>query len=122
MEEPIEVAFHPVDSDLVEVDLKKSKARTSVLVHDAECSILEMQRLLGKNKTGTATRAEKDRLLVLNSKLSALKKDIGASKTVEKDTELKLLRSKSRSKVADVHLAMKERDICRALHAVQYAS
>ena len=43
------------------------------------------------------------------------------AKTVEKDTELKLLRSKARGKVEDVKLAMKEKDNRRALHAVQSA-
>ena len=105
----------------MEAELNKSKARTAVLAHEAESSILELQRLLGKTNTGTATRAEKDRLLSLNSKLSALKMDIKEAKTIEKDTELKLLRSKARGKVADVKLAIKEKDIRRALHAIQFA-
>lgn len=41
--------------------------------------------------------------------------------TVEKDSELKLLRSMTRSKVSEVKLAKKEKDIRRALHAVQSA-
>ncbi len=57
----------------------------------------------------------------MNSKLSALKADIKEAKTIKKDTEMKLLRSMARSKVADIKLRMKEKDIRCALHAVQFA-
>lgn len=120
IEEPDEAA-RLTYRDRDEVDLEKSKARTAVLAHEAECSILELQRLIGKTTSGTATHEEKNRLMSLNLKLSALKKDIEHSKTVEKDSELKLLRSIVRSKVTEVKLAMKEKDIHRALRAVQSA-
>jgi len=57
----------------------------------------------------------------LNSKLSALKADIKIAETIEKDTEIKFLKSTVRSKVAKIKLVMKEKDIRRALHAVQFA-
>lgn len=126
-EDLLEIVEEPADTtrsfecDKAEVAVEKSKARTAVLAHEAECSILELQRLLGKTSTGTSTHAEKDRLLSLNSKLSALKKDIKDAKTIEKDAELELLKSRARSKVTEVKLAMKEKDIRRALHAVQSA-
>ena len=66
VEEPTEETTHPVDNDIVEVDLKKPKARTAVLALEAEEKNLAMQRLLGKTDTGTATCAEKDRLLSLH--------------------------------------------------------
>jgi len=115
VEEP---TLGPSDEDAVKANHLKSKARTAVLAHEAQSSMLELQELLGKTDSGTTTRAEKDRLLSLNSKLTALKKDIKEAKTIERDTELELLRSKARSKVTDVKLAMKEKDIRRALHAV----
>lgn len=124
-EEEFEIVQEPtvekVDVEEAEAEFTKSKARTAVLAHEAESSILELQRLLGKTNTGTATLDEKDRLISLNSKLSALKMDIKAAKTIEKDTELKLLRSKARGKVDDIKLAMREKDIRRALQAVQFA-
>ena len=57
----------------------------------------------------------------MNLKLSALKADIKKAKTIEKDTEIKFLKSTVRSKVAEIKLVMKEKDIRRALHAVQFA-
>lgn len=118
VEEP---TLGPSDEDAVKANHLKSKARTAALAHEAQSSMLELQELLGKTDSGTTTRAEKERLLSLNSKLTALKKDIKEAKTIEKDTELELLRSKARSKVTDVKLAMKEKDIRRALHAVESA-
>jgi phage-related protein len=57
----------------------------------------------------------------LNLKLSALKADIKKAETIEKDTEIKFLKSTVRSKVAEIKLVMKEKDIRRTLHAVQFA-
>jgi hypothetical protein len=119
--EGFEEEIHPLDTDVVEADLKKKSANTAILEDEAKSNIIELQRLLGKTNTGTVTRAEKDRLLSLNLKLSSLKSDIKEARTIEKDTELKLLRSTAMSKVVDIKLAMKEKDIRRALHAVQYA-
>jgi hypothetical protein len=110
-----------LDCDLAEAHVEKSKARTAVLAQEAESNILELQRLLGKTSSGTATRNERDQLLSLNSKLSVLKKDIEYAKIVEEESELKLLRSRARSKVIEVKLAVKENDILRTLHAVQSA-
>lgn len=109
------------DKDVAEAHLDKAKAKTAVLADEAEMSILELQELLGKSKVGTATRDEKDRLRSLNSKLSAMKKSIEAAKTFEKSTELAYLRSTAASKVKEVNLAMKERDVHRALLAVRSA-
>lgn len=120
VEEPSE-ATRLIECDTAKVEVEKSKARTAVLAHEAESSILELQRLIRKTTTDTATHVEKDHLISLNSKLCALKKDIEDAKTVEKDLELKLLRSIAISKVTKVKLAMKEKDIRRALHAVQSA-
>jgi hypothetical protein len=120
-EENTEGKGHPLASDVAEADLKKTRARTAVLAHEAESNIMALQHLLGKTSTGIATRAEKDRLLSLNSKLSALKADIKEAKTIEKDTEIKFLKATARSKVAEIMLAMKEKDIRRALHAIQFA-
>mmetsp|Transcript_16497 Transcript_16497/g.29920 ORF Transcript_16497/g.29920 Transcript_16497/m.29920 type:complete len:391 (+) Transcript_16497:295-1467(+) len=121
-EESFEIVEEPtLGNGVAEADLKKAKSNTAVLEHEAEKNILEMQRLLGKSKTRSASRSEKGRLLSLNSKLSALKKDIEESRTVEEDTEVTLLRSKTRSKVTGVKLAMKEKDIRRALQVVQSA-
>eukprot|EP00956_Cyclotella_meneghiniana_P035022 scaffold110397_cov72-Cyclotella_meneghiniana.AAC.4 len=50
-----------------------------------------------------------------------MKKDIEAAKTFEKSAELTYLRSTAASKVEDVNLAIKERDVRRALLAVRSA-
>ena len=71
--EGLEEEIHPLDTAVVEADLKKKRAKTAVLADEAESNIIELQRLLGKTNTGSATRAEKDRLLSLNLKLNALK-------------------------------------------------
>lgn len=110
-----------VDKDVAKAYLDRAKAKTAVLVDEAEMSIIELQKLLGKSETGTAMREEKDRLLLLNSKLSAMKMDFKAAKTVERDAELTFLRSKAATKVKEVNLAMKEKDIRRALIAVKSA-
>lgn len=125
-EESFEIIENPntekaVEKDLAEALLDKTKAKTAVLVDEAEMSIIELQNLLGKSKTRTATRVEKDRLLSFNSKLSALKKDIEEAKSIEKDAELVFLHAKATSKVKEVNLAMKEKDIRRALLAVRAA-
>ena len=112
-----------VDKDIAEAHLERAKAKTKSLADEAEMSILELQKLLAKSKMGTATRDEKDRLCSLNSELSAMKKDIEAVKTFERSAELVYLRSKATSKVKvrEVNLAMKEKDIRRALLAVRSA-
>ncbi|KAL3798707.1 hypothetical protein HJC23_004458 [Cyclotella cryptica] len=125
-EESFEIIENPktekaIEKDSAEALLDKAKAKTAVLADEAEMSIVELQNLLGKTKTGTATRVEKDRLLSLNSKLSALKKDIAEAKTIEKDAELFFLHAKASSKVKEVNLAMREKDIRRALLAVRSA-
>lgn len=61
VEEPTNESAHPLDSDVIEAKLEKAKASTAVLADEAESSMLELQRLLGKTKTGTATRSDKDR-------------------------------------------------------------
>ncbi len=58
--------IHPLDTDVVEADLTKMRAKTAVLAEEAKSNIDE-------TNTGTATRAEKDRLLSLNLKLGFLK-------------------------------------------------
>ena len=113
-EESFEIIENPktnkaIEKDLAEALLDKAKAKTAVLADEAELGIMELQNLLRKSKTGTATRAEKDRLLSLNSKLSALKKDIEGAKTFERDAELLFLRAKTTSKVEEVNLAMKKK-------------
>lgn len=107
--------------DLAEVDAEKAKAKTATLAREAESSILELQELLEKTKVGTATRSDKDHLVEVNKKLSALKKDIKEAKTAEKSTEMELLRSTTRMKVTEVKLAMKEKDIRRALNSIKDA-
>jgi hypothetical protein len=59
-EEDTEEKAHPLDSDVVKADLMKKRARTAVLVHDAESNIIELWCLLGITSTGTASHAEKD--------------------------------------------------------------
>ena len=99
VEVPTEDSFSPLESEIAEANLEKAKGTTAALVHDVEASILEMQNILGKTKMGSATLSEREQLLLLNTKLSALKIDIDESKTTEKDAEIKVLRSKARSKV-----------------------
>jgi hypothetical protein len=56
-EEDVNKETHP---DMVKTDLQETRARTVDLAYEAESSITELQHLLGKTKTGTATCAEKD--------------------------------------------------------------
>ena len=58
--EGFEEEIHPLDTDVVEADLEKKRAKTAFLADEAESNIIELQRLLGKTNTGTATRAEED--------------------------------------------------------------
>jgi hypothetical protein len=63
-EEDTEEKAHLLDSHVVEADLMKKRARTAV-AHDAESNIMELQCLLGKTSTGTASRAEKDQFYLI---------------------------------------------------------
>ena len=119
--EILEKPITELEVDLAEVNAEKAKAKTATLAKEAEISMLELQKLLEKTSTGTATLDDKDHLVEVNKKLSVLKKDIKEAKTVEKSTEVELLRSTTRMKVTEVKLAMKEKDIRRALSAIKLA-
>ena len=56
----MEEEIHPVDTGVIEADLKKKRAKTAVFADEAKRNIIELQRLLRKTNTGSATRAEKD--------------------------------------------------------------
>ena len=60
-------------------DMVLSPINEGALAHAAEKELIEISALLGKLKTGTATRDEKCRLDSLNAKLDGLKNDIEAS-------------------------------------------
>ena len=80
---PINEGVYPItqdgDDEAAENFVNVSKMRTSALAHAAEKELIEISALLGKLKTGTATRDEKCRLDSLNAKLDGLKNDIEAS-------------------------------------------
>jgi hypothetical protein len=92
--------------------------KTQILAAAAEKEMMELFNLLGKLKTSTATREEKDRAISLHAKLDVLKKDIANSKATESKTEMKMLHSVTRKKSAEVALAIKEKDIRSAIRAV----
>jgi hypothetical protein len=77
---------------------KESKLVTATLAAAAEKELKDLNSLLRKLNTGTATRNEKDRVLSLNSKLSELKKEIEVSKERETVSEMKMLHSVRRER------------------------
>lgn len=109
------------DVDIREEQVKDAKLNTASLAASAQEKIADLSALLGKLKTGTATRDEKKRLESLNSELSHLKSEISTSKTQESEAEVKLLRSKAASKINVIHKAMKEKSIRTAARAVSDA-
>lgn len=93
-------------------------SRTASLAAVAEKEIAEVNDLLGKLKTGTATRNERDRLKSLSGKLSELRKEVEASKHRESEMEMKMLRSSSKRKATELKKAIKEKEIRSVVRAV----
>jgi hypothetical protein len=60
--EILERPITALEMDIAEVNFDKAKAKTAMLAEEAESSILELQKLLEKTKTGTATLNDKDHL------------------------------------------------------------
>ena len=51
-EENTEGKGHPLASDVAEADLKKTRARTAALAHEAESNIMVLQHLLWQDQYG----------------------------------------------------------------------
>jgi len=99
-------------------DVEIAKARTAALAAAAEHEILELRKLLGKLKTGTATRVEKERINSLNVKLCVMRKDIDASKTRESNLEWSMHRAMTSSKAFELKKIIKEKEIRSVIQAV----
>jgi hypothetical protein len=104
--------------EVSEDQVKESKLATATLAAAAEKELKDLNSLLKKLKTGTATRNEKQHVLSLNAKLSELKKEIEVSKERETVSEMKMLHSVTRTKVTQIKTALKEKDIRSAIRAV----
>jgi hypothetical protein len=121
-----DLVLSPIDEEYDETkeeettveDVQNAKLQTQMLAAAAEKEMMELCDLLGKLKTGTATREEKDHAMSLHAKLDVMKKDMADSKTRESKTEIKMLHSVTRKKTAEVALAIKEKDIRSAIRAV----
>jgi len=94
---------------------------TAHLAKEAKKGMKEMEDILGRLSTGTATREEKSRLKSLNSKLSRLRKDVEKSATRDCDHELESLRKENHEKTRILLKSIKEqqikgviRDVCAA--------
>jgi hypothetical protein len=98
--------------------LAVAKTETARLASAAKKEIEELQGLLGKLNTGTATREERDRILSYHDKLDRLKEELDTTKTHETEAERKMLRATATRKAADVHKALKEKEIRSVIRAV----
>jgi hypothetical protein len=93
-------------------------SKTATLAAAAEKEILMLEELLGKLKTGTATRDEKDRLKSMNGKLSKLRKEVETSKHRESELEFKFLRSTTKRKAMELKKSIKEKEIRSVIRSV----
>jgi len=98
-----------------------SKNTTSMLAKKAEEEMKEMQSLLSKLKTGTATRMEYDKLKLLSARLSKMKEAVLESKTRESTEKMSHLRSRLDVKKHSIHKAIKEKEVKQVLSALKSA-
>lgn len=84
--------------------LADAQSATASLASAAEQEMLELQHLLAKVKTGTATRDDKDRVGALTNQLRTSKTNIFASKTRERTLATK-------TKMLQLAVSVKERQI-----------
>lgn len=121
--------YEEADEDCLEVDeiyeeeeasrkREAAASKTATLAAVAEKEMLELGELLGKLKTGTATRNEKDRLKSMNGKLSKLRKEVETSKHRESELELKMLRSATKHKTMELKKSIKEKEIRSVIRSV----
>jgi len=103
---------------VTETNVREANLKTEMLIGEAERSMGDLSNLIGKAKTGTATRVEIDRIKSLHKKLDETKKAISDSKTTERETEFRMLHSKTREKAAGVMAEIKRKDIRAAIRAV----
>lgn len=106
------------DEEISEDHVKAVTSKTEKLAAAAEKEIRDLISLLGKIKTGTATRNEKERLKSLHGKLSKMKKEVEISKHRESEMEMKMLKSITRRKTMDLKKAIKEKEIHGVVRSV----
>jgi len=107
-----------LDDEEASKERDAAASKTATLAAAAEREMMELNALLHKLKTGTATRNEKDRLKSLNGKLSELRKEVETSKHRESDMEMKMLRSSTKRKTLELKKAIKEKEIRSVVRAV----
>jgi hypothetical protein len=98
-----------------------SSISTRMLAKQAEEEMKEMQSLLSKLKTGTATRVECEKLKLLSKKLSKMRAAVTATKTRESDDKLSALRSRVDAKKLSFHKAVKEKEVRQVLSSLKSA-
>jgi hypothetical protein len=113
-----EESYSAGDEEVSEDYVNATKVKTATLAAIAEKEISELSNLLGKLKTGTATKNEKDRLRSVNARLDGLKMEIDVSKTRESEAEVKMLRSTMHRKTMDVRKSLKEKEVRSVVRAV----
>ncbi|KAI2513693.1 alpha-kinase [Fragilaria crotonensis] len=106
------------DEEISEDHVEAAKSKTGALAAAADIRMREMMSLLERMKTGTATRAEKKRLELLNGKLSELRNEVEISKHRESELEIKRLKSVTRTKTTDLRKALREKEIHSIIHSV----
>lgn len=106
------------DDEISEDQVKAVKSNTEKLVAAAEEEMSDLNLLLGKLKTGAATRVEKERLKSFHGKLSGMKKDVEISKHRESETGMKMLKTITRTKTMDLKKAIKDKKIRSIVRSV----
>jgi hypothetical protein len=106
------------DEEISEDHVEAVKDKTRELEAEADKQMREMISLLGRMKTGTATRVEKQRLESLNGKLSEIRKEVEISMHRKSEMEIKMLKSKTRTKTTNLRKALREKEINSIIHSV----
>lgn len=90
------------------------------MAKEAKDGMKEMQDILKKLGTGTATREEKVKLKSLNAKMSRMKSHFEKSETLSRgpDLELESLRTESEKKAAELLLSFKKKQAREVIRAV----
>ena len=90
---------------------KRTTRATASLALAAEKEMKEMKDILAKLGTGTATRDEKAKVQILNSKMNRMKKELEASVVRGPDLELESLRKESKRKGKDLVRSFKDKQV-----------
>lgn len=101
--------------------LKTTQARGQALAEDAEARIAELSDLLSKLKTSTATKAEVEKAAFLDEQLKDVLRDVRDNRTRATELEIEKAKTVTSRKTAELHRAIKARDIQDVLRSVRAA-